>query len=67
MVIPHWKRRAVYLALVNGTTITQVEVDEVTYWHVELDSHDVILAEGPPAESYLEMGNRALSPAMSSR
>ena len=45
-------------ALVNGTTIAQVEVDEVTYWHVELDSHDVILAENLPAESYLEMGNR---------
>ncbi len=36
----------------------RVEVDEVTYWHVELDSHDIILAENLPAESYLEMGNR---------
>ena len=46
------------MCLVNGTTITRVEVDEVTYWHVELDSHDVILAENLPAESYLDMGNR---------
>ena len=46
-------------SLVNGTTITQVEVDEVTYWHVELDSHDILLAENLPAESYLEMGNRS--------
>ncbi len=45
-------------ALVNGSTIQQVEVDEVTYWHVELDSHDIILAENLPAESYLDMGNR---------
>ena len=46
------------IALVDGTAIAQVEVDEVTYWHVELDCHDVILADGLPAESYLEMGNR---------
>ncbi len=44
--------------LVNGTTIAPVEVDCVTYWHVELDSHDVLLAEGLPAESYLDNGNR---------
>ena len=46
-------------SLVNGSTIQQVEVDEITYWHVELDSHEIILAEGLPAESYLEMGNRS--------
>ena len=45
-------------SLVNGSTIAQVEVDEVAYWHVELDSHDVILAENLPTESYLDMGNR---------
>ena len=46
-------------ALVNGTTITQEQVEEVTYWHVELDSHDILTANGQPAESYLDMGNRA--------
>ena len=46
------------IALVNGATVQQVEVDEVTYWHVELESHDIILAENMPAESYLDMGNR---------
>ena len=46
------------LALVNGTTITQEDVDHVTYWHVELDDHDILLAENMPAESYLDMGNR---------
>jgi hypothetical protein len=45
--------------LINGTTIAQVEVDEITYWHVELESHDVILAEGLPCESYLDTGNRS--------
>ena len=46
-------------ALVNGSTIQQVDVDEVTYWHVELGSHDILLAENLPAESYLDMGNRS--------
>ena len=45
-------------ALVNGTTISQEDVDAVAYWHVELDSHDIILAENLPCESYLDMGNR---------
>ncbi len=45
-------------ALVNGTTIVREQVDAVTYWHVELDKHEVILAENLPCESYFEMGNR---------
>ena len=44
--------------LVNGATIRQEVVEHVTYWHVELDSHDILMAEGLPAESYLDMGNR---------
>jgi hypothetical protein len=44
--------------LINGATITQVARDRVDYWHVELDSHDIVLAEGLPAESYLDTGNR---------
>jgi Hint domain len=44
--------------LVNGTTVAQEQVDEITYWHVELESHDVIMAEGLPCESYLDTGNR---------
>jgi hypothetical protein len=31
----------------------------VTYYHVELAAHDVILAEGLLCESYLDTGNRA--------
>jgi hypothetical protein len=26
--------------LINGATVAQIEMDEVTYWHVELDSHE---------------------------
>ena len=44
--------------LVNGISIVQEDTDRVTYWHVELERHDVLLAEGVPAESYLDTGNR---------
>ncbi|MCW3473935.1 Hint domain-containing protein [Limobrevibacterium gyesilva] len=44
--------------LINGTSIVQERVDTVTYYHVELPVHDVILAEGLPAESFLDTGNR---------
>jgi hypothetical protein len=61
---------AVYLAaidalvpircLVNGTTIAPDDAAaEVTYYHLELDRHDVVLAEGLPAESWLDTGSRA--------
>jgi hypothetical protein len=45
--------------LINGCTITQEPRDEVTYYHVELDQHDVLLAEGLPTESYLDVGDRS--------
>jgi microcystin-dependent protein len=45
--------------LINGASIVQERRARVTYWHVELDRHDVILAEGMPCESYLDTGNRA--------
>ncbi|MCU4159877.1 Hint domain-containing protein [Acidiphilium sp. AL] len=45
-------------ALVNGTTIAQVERRHVDYFHLELDRHDVVFAEGLPTETYLETGNR---------
>lgn len=45
--------------LLNGATIRQVPVAAVTYWHVELPVHGLILAEGTPTESYLDTGNRA--------
>ncbi len=44
--------------LINDLTITQAAVDEVTYYHVELSRHHVLLAEGLPVESYLDTGDR---------
>jgi hypothetical protein len=45
--------------LVNGTSVALAPMDQVTYWHVELDRHDVLLAEGLPVESYLDSGDRS--------
>ncbi len=45
--------------LINGSTILQVPVDRVTYHHIELAEHDVVLAEGLPAESFLDMRDRS--------
>ena len=45
--------------LINGTTIEQVPLDNLTYYHLELPCHDVLLAEGLPVESYLETGGRS--------
>ena len=45
--------------LVNGTTIRRErDWTAVDYYHVELDQHAILLAEGLPAESYLNTGNR---------
>lgn len=45
--------------LVNGTTVVQ-EMDRAryTYHHIELENFGVVLAEGFPAETYLDTGNR---------
>jgi hypothetical protein len=45
--------------LLNDATIVQVPADRITYWHVELIEHDILLADGLPTESYLDTGNRA--------
>ncbi len=45
--------------LLNDCTIRQEPArGTVTYLHVELDRHDLLLAEGLAAESYLDTGNR---------
>ena len=46
-------------ALINGATVSRFATDEVTYWHVELDKHDILLANGMPAESFIDVGNRS--------
>jgi hypothetical protein len=46
--------------LVNGASIVQeLWRPEVTYWHVELPAHALLVAEGATTESYLDNGNRA--------
>ncbi len=44
--------------LLNGTTIHAEPRDTVTYFHIELPQHDVLLAENAPCESYLDTNNR---------
>jgi hypothetical protein len=51
VLIPVWR-------LINGVSIVQVPVEQVTYYHVELPEHDVLLAEGLASESYLDTGER---------
>ncbi|MEZ0253029.1 MAG: Hint domain-containing protein [Methylobacteriaceae bacterium] len=47
------------LSLVNGASVQQVSRESITYWHLELDSHDILLAENLPAESYLDANDRS--------
>lgn len=44
--------------LVNGATIAQQPPGRLRYFHVELETHDILLAENLPAESFLDTGNR---------
>jgi Hint domain len=48
--------------LINGTTITRYgagELDELEYFHIKLERHDVIYAEGAPCETLLEVDESA--------
>jgi hypothetical protein len=48
-------------ALVNGTTIYQVAkmpLDGFSYYHVETDAHEAILAEGTAVESFVDFAGR---------
>jgi Hint domain len=50
--------------LINGTTITRYEAhghDELEYFHIKLGSHDVIYAEGAPAETLLKVDESAVN------
>ena len=44
--------------LINRTSIIQVPSAQVTYYHVELPRHAIMLAEGLTVESYLDTGDR---------
>ncbi|MCT8162204.1 Hint domain-containing protein [Pseudoruegeria sp. SHC-113] len=49
-------------ALVNGTSIDWVPMgqlaDRVTYFHIETDTHDVVLANNTPAETFVDYVTR---------
>ena len=45
--------------LINGLTIEQMPVKGLTYYHIELSQHDVMMAEGLFVESYLDTGDRS--------
>ena len=50
--------------LINGTTITRDEAreyDELEFLHVKLESHDVIYAEGVPAETLINVQESAVN------
>ena len=50
--------------LINGTTITRYEAreyDELEFFHIKLESHDVIYAEGAPAETLLDVDELAVN------
>ncbi|WP_206742638.1 Hint domain-containing protein [Acidisphaera rubrifaciens] len=44
--------------LVDGDRVARMRRRHVHYVHIELDRHDIVLAEGLPAESYLDTGDR---------
>jgi len=47
--------------LVNHVSIVQAErVAAIEYFHIELDGHDVIVAEGAAAESFIDDDSRSL-------
>ena len=47
--------------LVNGATVTRSDcLTAVEYFHIELDEHDVLLAEGAPSESFVDDDNRGM-------
>ncbi|HTW72729.1 MAG TPA: Hint domain-containing protein, partial [Acetobacteraceae bacterium] len=48
-------------ALVNGSSIVQAEaVDQVEYFHIELETHDIILAEGAASETFVDDDSRGM-------
>jgi hypothetical protein len=47
--------------LINGVSIVQAErVEAIEYVHIELETHDVIIAEGALAESFIDDDSRAM-------
>ena len=50
--------------LINGTTIALYDaraLDELEYFHIKLNHHDVVYAEGAPCETLLNVDERAIN------
>jgi Hint domain-containing protein len=49
--------------LLNGTSITRNECDcdELEFFHIKLESHDIIYAEGAPVDTLLNVDERAVN------
>jgi hypothetical protein len=50
--------------LINGTTITLYDarvLDELEFFHIKLELHDVIYAEGAPCETLLDVDENAIN------
>ena len=50
--------------LINGTTITLYDadaLDELEFFHIKLEGHDVIYAEGAPCETLVEVDENAVN------
>ncbi len=47
--------------LLNGVSVVQADhAEQVDYFHVELETHDVIIAEGAASESFVEDASRGM-------
>jgi hypothetical protein len=47
--------------LINGVSIVQAErVERVEYFHIELETHDVIVAEGAMSETFIDDDSRGM-------
>jgi hypothetical protein len=44
--------------LIDDGAVRRVQVAHVTYVHIELERHEILVAEGLPVESYLDARNR---------
>ena len=63
MLLPAPDNRLVLVpaaALVNNRTITRARIAAVSYFHIELETPDSVLAEGAAAETFVDCDSRAL-------
>ena len=45
--------------LINDTSVARVPIEHVVYYNVEVPQHSILLAEGLPVESYLDISDRS--------